>query len=509
MLPLRIFPLRAALASIASSPQSAPIGVAILVALAFFGGILFQSSRSISAQGLFTPQSTSMLLAPSSSVLPRRVEPVFTAHSTLDHAVATPSTSVAPRYAVAPAAEPTSTSSTLAQSPMDAGRPLASYMSGRAAAARLYTVEGHHPLSVLDLDPDRLAPMTHEIQRLIYASQNPPDCEKAQYLVMMGINSGVGSSIHVLGAHAMHAIRTGRVLLWAGDFGRMYTDHELCGEELTWSCHLRWPSKCLLGHARARPDTMDCYETFNPLSQKDGEVRPRMNAAEYFAPAVMEIFNRSGLQLQDDELTYWWRAQSTAYFLRLNDKAVTDLAEKRRALGSLVAWSKGGNASRMLDVPLPSGTVGMHVRHGDKGRQMKLVPFERFMELANSLQRNNPFHVQRAVFVSTEDPAVILQTQSEAVMGDWSTLTYSMPRFNDYNGPADQLNKLSSKISPGRLTRLHILQLLMALECDAWIGTLLSNWNRLIDELRTTWVGKLQHPYVEAGPDPTNYEWRR
>jgi hypothetical protein len=125
-----------------------------------------------------------------------------------------------------------------------------------------------------------------------------------------------------------------------------------------------------------------------------------------------------------------------------------------------------GTATRLVrhqtQIPLPYPTFGP-ARNATfvrtiQGRQMKLVPFERFMELANSLQRNNPFHVQRAVFVSTEDPAVILQTQSEAVMGDWSTLTYSMPRFNDYNGPADQLNKLSSKISPGRLTRLHILQ---------------------------------------------------
>ena len=39
----------------------------------------------------------------------------------------------------------------------------------------------------------------------------------------------------------------------------------------------------------------------------------------------------------------------------------------------------------------------------------------------------------------------------------------------------------------------------MALECDAWVGTRGSNWNRLIDELRCVWVPKCAQPYVEVG----------
>lgn len=45
----------------------------------------------------------------------------------------------------------------------------------------------------------------------------------------------------------------------------------------------------------------------------------------------------------------------------------------------------------------------------------------------------------------------------------------------------------------------HLLQLLMALEADAWVGTRGSNWNRLIDELRCVWVNKCAHVYVEVG----------
>ncbi len=174
------------------------------------------------------------------------------------------------------------------------GRTKKVYISGRAATARLYTVEGQLPMSVLDLDPARLAPMTHEVQQLIHKSQNPDDCTTAQYMIMGGFNSGVGSNIHVFGAHAMHAMRTGRVILWSGDFGKMYTDNELCGGDRTWSCHLRWPSKCTIQHAQARafPDTVDVSETANGLSQKAGEVKPAMPATEYFAPAVLDLFRK-------------------------------------------------------------------------------------------------------------------------------------------------------------------------------------------------------------------------
>lgn len=50
----------------------------------------------------------------------------------------------------------------------------------------------------------------------------------------------------------------------------------------------------------------------------------------------------------------------------------------------------------------------------------------------------------------------------------------------------------------------------MALECDAWVGTRGSNWNRLIDELRCVWVPKCLHTYVDVGRRANwdGYSWR-
>ena len=61
------------------------------------------------------------------------------------------------------------------------------------------------------------------------------------------------------------------------------------------------------------------------------------------------------------------------------------------------------------------------------------------------------------------------------------------------------------------LMHMHIMQLMISLESDAVIGTLGSNWNRLIAELRCVWLPKCSTPYVEVGPrqDWKDYNWRR
>lgn len=53
-----------------------------------------------------------------------------------------------------------------------------------------------------------------------------------------------------------------------------------------------------------------------------------------------------------------------------------------------------------------------------------------------------------------------------------------------------------------------LLQLIIALEADGWVGTRSSNWGRIIDELRCVWVAKCRLPFVEAGANPHEYDWR-
>ena len=61
----------------------------------------------------------------------------------------------------------------------------------------------------------------------------------------------------------------------------------------------------------------------------------------------------------------------------------------------------------------------------------------------------------------------------------WVVYTSIVQRMND--GPQSQLEHFGTRSA---LTSQWLFQLYLALECDLWIGTRNSNWNRLIDEMR-------------------------
>jgi hypothetical protein len=87
-----------------------------------------------------------------------------------------------------------------------------------------------------------------------------------------------------------------------------------------------------------------------------------------------------------DEIKYWWRAQTAAYFARFNDEAIADVAALRRAPGALhvvgdagaVARAGAGNGQLLNSIPFPAGVISTHVRHGDKasgieGRELQVL----------------------------------------------------------------------------------------------------------------------------------------
>jgi hypothetical protein len=178
-----------------------------------------------------------------------------------------------------------------------------------------------------------------------------------------------------------------------------------------------------------------------------------------------------------------------------------------RVGGAMTSLSAAGGLHQF---PLPAGVVSAHVRHGDKGSETNLVPFSEYLAAAERLVRNGPFALRRALFVSSEDADVFAEANSsEAVLNSsWATRWYDFPTANI--GGLEQMGALASVMPAGRLIRFHLLQLLMHLECDAWVGTRASNWNRLIDELRSVWVDKRGHAFTEVGStrlDFDTYNW--
>ena len=75
----------------------------------------------------------------------------------------------------------------------------------------------------------------------------------------------------------------------------------------------------------------------------------------------------------------------------------------------------------------------------------------------------------------------------------------SIPRVNE--GPRQQIRRFGRS----NMTMAWLLQLWLAVECDAWVGQRMSNWNRLIDEMRCVLVDKCDHVFIELGKER---EWK-
>ena len=73
---------------------------------------------------------------------------------------------------------------------------------------------------------------------------------------------------------------------------------------------------------------------------------------------------------------------------------------------------------------VPSGTVSVHVRHGDKASEMQLLPNDHYVEQAEEILRVQT-GMQRILFLSTDDPNTVLHFKQ---LQDWTVLTADIER---------------------------------------------------------------------------------
>lgn len=338
------------------------------------------------------------------------------------------------------------------------------------SAVYLYTKHGNSHLPLELLKDNHLAPLTRWTQTEIYKHQHPVDCDKVKFLITEGWDSGFGSEMHVVGSHLAYAIENNLVLVWGRSSCKRFVN---CTHGC--ACLYRELSNCSSGVEFSQWGTVR-HSEFN-------NVIPSVfkNAMLTYIPSVTE-----------HEMRYWWRAQSVGFIMRLNDETVEELTMMRQTPG--LQYMSGGEA---VPFPLPSGTVNAHIRHGDKFLEMSLVPSEAYVKAFLGMIQNMPNSFSRGLFVSSDDKGAI-DTCRKLVEDQKMTYIYTNITRMDGGHHMSEWDRTHAGMQR-QLILGHLLQLFMALEADAWIGTRGSNWNRLIDELRCVWVDKCQNVYVEVG----------
>lgn len=384
----------------------------------------------------------------------------------------------------------------------------------------LYNPEWSDHLAFERLPPDRLAPLTHQAQRMLYKHQFPQVCEGRKYLVSSGNEelAGLGSHVHIATVHMAIALIQNRIFIWEPWAGYIYTDAQTCDEEPNYvppgppgpigsggsggwvSCFFRSPTNCTLEHSSA-PGIDAIHIGTGGIGMQWG-IYP-----DTIPQPFHSLWEKSGMPMDKGMMKYWWRGQVAAFLTRFHPRALEKLkalrlqAAARDAPLMRNATGRVGNETWLINearaLPLSRGTVSIHIRHGDKSKEMNLVPTSKYLQAADDLVEMHPFGYRRTAFMSTEDPSAIEEMVASNLSGTWNWLWWDVPRINS-NGP-DQLVALNMR--RGELSFIWWLQLFIALEADAWVGTRGSNWNRLIDELRCIWVPKCQNVYYEVGDD--------
>ncbi|RFU27284.1 hypothetical protein B7463_g9043, partial [Scytalidium lignicola] len=355
--------------------------------------------------------------------------------------------------------------------------------NARSPSDWLDLVEGH--------DDHGLMTLTKITQRYIYEKQNPAECQGQKFLILKKFPGddayGLGAIVQHISDYLSVAIQTNSILLYAeySPPGEHFIQdpvdggNKSCGR--TFDCVFQKLSKCKSDmQSEMGSKAQSVFAVPNYANEIELDVEAYLGKHRYPIPPIFETaLKLVQPDITDEMLKYWWRAQAAGYIMRLNGGATRRMEELRlgkdtRQLG--IQWDIDGQPQEVdLPFPMPEGTISMHVRHGDKGSEMRLVPFNNYVVRAEKFGAENPLGTWKRAFLSTEDPNVIEQMKSMARITPfsysgsntrWTWYWSDIPRLN--TSPETQLKEFGNRTD---LTIKWILQLVMAIECDVFVGT--------------------------------------
>ncbi|GJP63752.1 hypothetical protein CLOP_g20800 [Closterium sp. NIES-67] len=128
------------------------------------------------------------------------------------------------------------------------------------------------------------------------------------------------------------------------------------------------------------------------------------------------------------------------------------------------------------EVYMPRPIVSVHVRQGDKSRWMGAISLASYVFEANRFRRVDP--ALHYVWLSTEMESVVTGSKQ---FHQWTFFYSTLPRQR-----GNEKMSLYLRVNLPRMIGASFVNLLLSSECDYFVGVLASNWNQLIDELRST-----------------------
>ncbi|EFJ15999.1 hypothetical protein SELMODRAFT_117224 [Selaginella moellendorffii] len=379
--------------------------------------------------------------------------------------------------------------------------------------------------SILGGDDENL-PLTRLVQHDLWLNQHPKDCSNARFLMADWFSQqtptsiGVGSELVYLSAMFSMAVMQKRVLVTKAYHG---ANHSGCLglDRARWSCYFlpEASSECI---ARA----LELSSQKEPWDQgllvnfdyNHGWTVPRLWGEPWkrIEPSV-ELDGVLMADVNGNNERRWWRAQVFRYLMRFPSEYLCNLLNVARneAFGEAAArlilknypqgnWNSNNHSSHS-ESPMeanvwssygpwiPRPLVSIHVRQGDKNIDMEVHPFKDYMKLAMRLRKKFP-HIN-CVWLSTEMQNVI--DESKEYEG-WNFFFTDIKRQVGATSMAEYMASLGKR----KNFENSYVNLLMAADCDFFVGVLGSTWSYAIDCLRMT-SGKVKAGFLTV--NPVNY----
>eukprot|EP00762_Andalucia_godoyi_P002184 ANDGO_07480.mRNA.1 hypothetical protein len=305
--------------------------------------------------------------------------------------------------------------------------------------------------------------------RFLELWQNPKSCDGVKFALwsFRGQISGLGSDLHTISWAMQTAITTNRILHFLPTERWLYSSPEFC-EDIGLHCYIFPITKCEL----PPKDKYDYTRLPTINSPQASDARVVVIPCCYVSPFDFDIPN---VFLSDESIDWkqidervqvrktWWRTVFTGFLWA-------------RLRPEMHSWMRDFIKASVRESDLAKDAVCIHIRHGDKAREMQLHPLRDYVEGAARIVEQ--LGIDKRIFLSTDDENVILELGN---FKDWEIFYLNQERHNNMS-PMQQADAMKGT----KFLQISLANLLFQTmpSCRGWVQTTGSNWCRLINEVR-------------------------
>ena len=329
--------------------------------------------------------------------------------------------------------------------------------SNKINAKILLPTSSDTPRLPLRLDWTNLKPVSDLTKRMVAHQQN---CSAPMGTFLYRNRFGLGSDLHVWGQALCNGMQSGLRLRTVGNWTWM--DQQQCSG-------LGSPMLCYF-HSSELNCPGDVNESMQNLNYDSSRALCRSNGI--VTDQCQSIYNGT-------DRSQVRRSAVEFLFLHISPLVVQE------AQRQLQLVFPGMNT-------VPKDLITVHIRWGDKEREMKLVQIKEYIQAVRQilLRRRQAASSgvgpkeEANIYLATEDPKAVEHFHSEMPSGwnlyvDQAFVELLPHRVEEYNGSPKM-----SKAVHGRAGLITLGSLLVAMEANDFVLTTASNWSRVVNELR-------------------------